>query len=93
MAELTEAGCVAFSHADMPFADTELLWRAMQYASTFGYPLWLRASDPHIGRNGIAHDGEIATRLGLAGIPVMAETIALSTILTLVRHTGVRVHL
>jgi dihydroorotase len=93
MAELTEAGCVAFSHADMPLADTELLWRAMQYASTFGYPLWLRASDPHIGRSGIAHDGEIATRLGLAGIPVMAETIALSTILALVRHTGVRVHL
>jgi dihydroorotase len=93
MAELTEAGCVAFSHADMPLADSELLWRAMQYASTFGYPLWLRASDPHIGRNGIAHDGEIATRLGLAGIPIMAETIALSTILALVRDTGVRVHL
>jgi dihydroorotase len=93
MAELTEAGCVAFSQADMPLADTDLLWRAMQYAATFGYPLWLRASDPHIGRNGIAHDGEIATRLGLAGIPVMAETIALSTVLTLVRHTRVRVHL
>jgi dihydroorotase len=93
MAELAEAGCVAFSQADIPLVDTDLLWRAMQYASTFGFPLWLRASDPHIGRNGIAHDGEIATRLGLAGIPVMAETIALSTILTLARNTGVRVHL
>jgi dihydroorotase len=77
----------------MPLVDTDLLWRAMQYAGTFGFPLWLRANDPHIGRNGIAHDGEIATRLGLAGIPVMAETIALSTILALVRHTGVRLHL
>ena len=92
MAELTEAGCVAFSQADMPLVDTDLLWRAMQYAGTFGFPLWLRANDPHIGRNGIAHDGEIATRLGLAGIPAISETIALSTILALVRDTGVRVH-
>ena len=93
MTELAEAGCVAFSQADVPLVDTDLLWRAMQYASTFGYPLWLRANDPHIGRTGIAHDGEIATRLGLAGIPAIAETIALSTILALVRDTGVRAHL
>ncbi len=92
MGELTEAGCVAFSQADVPLADTDLLWRAMQYASTFGYGLWLRPQDPHVGRTGIAHDGEIATRLGLAGIPAIAETIALSTILALVRDTGVRVH-
>ncbi len=93
MGELTEAGCVAFSHADVPLVDTELLRRAMQYASTFGYPLWLRPVDPHIGRLGVAHDGEVATRLGLAGIPAAAETIALATILALVRDTGVRVHL
>ena len=92
MGELTEAGCVAFSQADVPLADTDLLWRAMQYASTFGYALWLRPQDPHLGRNGIAHDGEIATRLGLAGIPSIAETIALANILALVRDTGVRVH-
>ena len=92
MGELTEAGCVAFSQADVPLADTDLLWRAMQYASTFGYALWLRPQDPHLGRNGIAHDGEIATRLGLAGIPAIAETIALANILALVRDTGVRVH-
>ncbi|MFO1306398.1 MAG: dihydroorotase [Burkholderiales bacterium] len=93
MGELSEAGCVAFSQADVPLADTDLLWRAMQYASTFGYSLWLRPQDPHLGRNGIAHDGEIATRLGLAGIPAIAETIALSAILALVRDTGVRVHI
>lgn len=93
MGELTEAGCVAFSHADVPLADTQLLWRAMQYASTFGYRLWLRPNDPHLGRGGVAHDGEVATRLGLPGIPATAETIALATILSLVRATGVRVHL
>lgn len=92
MGELAEAGCVAFSHADVPLVDTQLLWRAMQYASTFGYRLWLRPNDPHLGRGGVAHDGEVATRLGLAGIPATAETIALATILALVRDTGVRMH-
>ncbi|MCC7327748.1 MAG: dihydroorotase [Burkholderiales bacterium] len=93
MGELVEAGCVAFSHADVPLVDTQLMWRAMQYASTFGYALWLRPSDPHLGRGGVAHDGEVATRLGLAGIPALAETVALSTILSLARDTGVRIHL
>lgn len=93
MGELREAGCVAFSHADVPLVDTQLLWRAMQYASTFGYQLWLRPADPHLGRGGVAHDGEVATRLGLAGIPAVAETIALTTILALARDTGVRLHL
>ena len=93
MGQLSAAGCVAFSQADVALLDTDLLWRAMQYASTFGYRLWLRPIDPHIGRTGVAHDGEVATRLGLPGIPTSAETIALSTILTLVRESGVRVHL
>ena len=93
MGELAEAGCVAFSHADVPLVDTQLLWRAMQYASTFGYRVWLRPSDPHIGRGGVAHDGEVATRLGLPGIPSAAETIALATILVLVRETRVNIHL
>jgi dihydroorotase len=93
MGELAEAGCVAFSHADMPLVDTQVLLRAMQYASTFGYRVWLRPNDTHLGRGGVAHDGEVATRLGLPGIPSTAETVAIMTILALVRDTGVRVHL
>jgi dihydroorotase len=93
MGELTEAGCVAFSHADMPLVDTQVLLRAMQYASTFGYRVWLRPNDSHLGKGGVAHDGEVATRLGLPGIPAAAETIAIMTILALVRETNVRVHL
>ena len=93
MGELTEAGCVAFSQACEPLVDTQVLYRAMQYAATFGHRVWLRAQDPHIAKGGVAHDGEVATRLGLAGIPSSAETIALSTIIALVRETGVRVHL
>ncbi|MEP7275267.1 MAG: dihydroorotase [Betaproteobacteria bacterium] len=93
MGELAEAGCVAFSQADAPLTDTQVLLRAMQYAATFGHRVWLRAQDPHLARGGVAHDGEVATRLGLAAIPVAAETIALATIFALIRETGVRVHL
>ena len=92
MAELHEAGCVAFGQAHLPVTDTRVLMRAMQYAATFDFPVWLQAQDPFLGQDGVAHDGEVATRLGLAGIPVSAETIALSTILQLARDTGVRIH-
>jgi dihydroorotase len=93
MAELLDAGCIAFSQADVPMSDNQVLLRAMQYASTFGYPVWLRPRDASLARDGVAHDGQVATRLGLAPIPVIAETVALSTILLLVRETGARVHL
>lgn len=93
MAELTEAGCVGFSQAEEPILDTTVLLRAMQYARTFGYTVWLRPQDPHLGQGGIAHSGPVASRLGLPGVPVMAETIALHTIFELVRATGARVHL
>jgi dihydroorotase len=93
MGELAEAGCIAFSHADAALADTQLLLQALQYAATFGYRVWLRPQDAHLARGGVAHDGEVATRLGLAAIPSCAETVALDTIFELVRATGVRVHL
>ncbi len=93
MAVLRDAGCVAFSHADTPIPDTQVLWRALQYAATFGFAVWLRPQDGYLARGGVAHDGEVATRLGLAGIPAFAETIALATILHLVRATRTRVHL
>jgi dihydroorotase len=93
MGELVEAGCIAFSQADAPLVDTQVLLRAMQYAATFGYRVWLRPQDAYLARGGIAHDGEIAMRLGLATIPAAAETIAIDTIFTLARATGVRIHL
>ena len=93
MAELTDAGCVAFSHADAPLIDTQLMLRALQYAATFDFAVWLRPQDAGLARGGIAHDGQVATRLGLAAIPACAETVALSTILLLARETGVRIHL
>ncbi len=92
MVELTEAGCVGFSQVDMPVRDTLILLRAMQYASTYGYTVWLRPLDAWLG-GGVAASGAMATRLGLSGVPVQAETLALHTIIELARATGARVHL
>lgn len=92
MAELRDAGCVAYSQAERQIVDTEVLWRALQYAATFDFAVWLRPQDPYLAKAGVAHDGEVATRLGLPGIPSFAETIALSSLLQLARATGTRLH-
>ncbi|RST51404.1 dihydroorotase [Variovorax sp. MHTC-1] len=92
MAELTEAGCIGFGQADIPLSNTQVLQRALLYASTFGYTVWLRPQDRDLGK-GVAASGPLATRLGLAGVPVAAETIAIFTIVELMRGTGARVHL
>ncbi|WP_042301590.1 dihydroorotase [Paraburkholderia kururiensis] len=93
MVELTESGCVAFSQADQPIVDTQVMLRALQYASTYGYTAWLRPLDAYLAKGGVAASGAVASRLGLSGVPVSAETIALHTIFELVRVTGARVHL
>ena len=93
MAELRDAGCVAFSQAEAPFADNQVLLHALEYAATFGFSVWLRPQDPALAWLGVAHDGEVATRLGLPSIPVTAEIIALSTMLIIARETGARIHI
>jgi dihydroorotase len=92
MVELTESGCVGFSQAEVPLANTQVLLRAMQYAASFGYSVWLRPQELYLGK-GVAASGALATRLGLGGVPVAAETIALHTIFELMRATGARVHI
>ncbi len=92
MSDLTDAGCVGFSQAEVPLENTQVLQRALQYAATFGYTVWLRPQEVHLGK-GVAASGPLATRLGLGGVPVAAETIALHTIFALMRSTKAHVHL
>ena len=92
MAELTESGCVAFGQADVPLSSITTLSRALSYANTFGYAVWLRPQDKDLGK-GVAASGALATRMGLSGVPVAAETIALHTIFELIRGSQTRVHL
>ena len=92
MAELTESGCVGFSQAEVALKDTQVLQRALQYAATFGHTVWLRPRDAWLGK-GVAASGALATRLGLSGVPVAAETVALHTLFELARSTRARIHI
>jgi len=92
MAALGDAGCVGVSNALQPVADTVVMRRAMQYASTFGLTVFLHAQDPWLRGNGCVHEGEISTRLGLPAIPEAAETVGVGRDLALMETTGARCH-
>jgi len=92
MAELTEAGCVGFSQAESSIEDLRVLLQAMKYAGNFGFTVFLRPTEPNFSRGGVAHAGAYASRMGLSGIPVMAETIALQAYFELVRSTRTALH-
>ncbi|MFO1253156.1 MAG: dihydroorotase [Inhella sp.] len=91
MGGLTQAGCVGLAQAEKPVRNTSVLWRALQYAASFGHTVWLRPQDAYLG-GGVAASGPVATRLGLSGVPAMAESIALHTLFELMRATGAAVH-
>lgn len=93
MNELYTAGCVGFSQANIAVTDTQVLWRAMEYAATFDFTLFLHAEEPFLAAKGVAHDGEVATRMGLKGIPSAAEALALASILRIAQETGASVHI
>ncbi len=92
MAALQAAGCVAFSQGSMPLADTQVLARALNYARNFDAPVWLRPVDARLA-GGVAASGAYATRMGLAGVPVVAESIFLLTVFELLRSNPTAVHL
>ncbi len=93
MVQLAEAGCIGFSQANTPIRNTTVLLRALEYAHTVDQSVWLAPVDAYLGRGGVAASGAVATRLGLAGIPVLTETVALLTIFELVRSSGCHVHI
>ena len=92
MATLKKAGCVGISNCKNPINNTSILHRAFQYASTHNITVFIEAHEPHLSAGGCAHDGPIASRLGLAPIPYAAETSPIAQILELIRGTDIRVH-
>jgi len=92
MFALHQAGCVALSNADSPINNTMVMRRAMEYASSFDLLVILQANDPWLSDDGCMHEGEISTRLGLAGISEAAETVIIARDLALIEQTGVRAH-
>lgn len=92
MCELSEAGCAGFTQADQSVLNTQVLWRAFEYASTFGYTIFLRPEEPYLAQGGVAHDGELSGRLGLKGIPSAAESLMIATILHIAAETKTNIH-
>lgn len=92
MAALRESGCVGLSNGGCPITDTRVLYQALAYAASQDLTVFLEPLEPWLGQ-GHAHDGPVAARLGLAGIPVAAETAGLARLLSLVEDIGVRLHL
>lgn len=92
MAALASAGVVGVSNADAPLANLLIARRALEYARGVGLTAHVRPQDPALAGSGCAHEGAVATRRGLPGIPAAAETVALAQWLALVEETGARVH-
>ncbi|MCG8519290.1 MAG: dihydroorotase [Pseudomonadales bacterium] len=93
MAGLKKAGCVALGNGARPVANARVLRRCMAYARTYDIPLMMTPINEALAADGYAHDGLVASRLGLLGIPEVAETTALMELLLLAEETGVRLHL
>ena len=93
MASLASAGCVALGNAGYATRDARVMRRCMAYARTFDLKLFIQPENPALAADGCAHDGVMAARLGLPGIPEVAETTAVNELLMLAAETGVRLHL
>lgn len=92
MATLKAAGCIGVSNSRRPVANTLILRRAYSYAASCGITVFIEPDEHWLSTGGCAHDGKVATRLGLQGIPVSAETVAISRALELILETGVSAH-
>ncbi|MGD9816704.1 MAG: dihydroorotase [Hyphomonadaceae bacterium] len=88
---MAEAGAVMFTNGDKPIADSRVLRRALSYASAFGALIAHRPEDPFLAEGGVMHEGELAARLGLPGIPAAAEAIMAERDLTLAEITRGRI--
>lgn len=92
MAALKEAGCVGMSNALQPIYNTLVLKRSLEYAASHDLTVFLAPINGWLNQ-GYVHYGEVATRLGLSGIPVTAETTALGRDLALIYEIGARAHI
>jgi dihydroorotase len=92
MAALRKAGCVGVSNAHRPMLNNLVLRRALEYAATFNLTVYLLPNDHALANEGCAHEGQVATRIGLPAIPEAAETAAVAHLLAVIEQVGVRAH-
>lgn len=92
LSALIQAGCVALTNAQKGIKNLRILRHCYDYAASFDLLVVIQPQDPWLSQDGVAHEGIKATDLGLPGIPVMAETIAIAQHLLLIAQSGVRAH-
>jgi len=92
MGALRAAGCVGVSNATVPLKSSQIMRRVMEYAATFDLTVFVLPNDPDLSLDGVIHEGQVSTRLGLPGIPETAETVILARDLLLAEQTGARIH-
>jgi dihydroorotase len=90
--DLRAAGCVAISDDGRPVEPAMLMRRALEYASMFDMPVIDHCEDSSLRGEGVAHEGPAAARLGLRGIPSVAESVMVERDVSLAELTGARVH-
>ena len=93
MYALKEAGCVALSNLDSPFKDTRVAQQCYHYAAGFDIRVFVTPLDTALAHGGCMHEGPTSTQLGLAGIPLSAETASLAQHLILCEETGINLHI
>jgi dihydroorotase len=93
IAELHKAGCCAISDDGRPVSTALLMRRALEYASMFDMPIIDHCEDPSLKGDGVAHEGYVASTLGLRGLPAAAETVQVQRDVTLAGLTGGHFHL
>src|SRR3989449_98061 len=91
--EMVGAGAVAVSDDGKPVVSSHLMRTALEYARTFEIPVADHCEEPSLSAGGVMHEGLVATRLGLKGIPAAAEEIMVARDILLAELTGGRVHL
>ncbi len=93
MAELYDAGAVAFSDDGLPVQGAEMMRHALEYAQMVGAPIINHCEDPSLAADGVMHEGVVSTQLGLRGIPAAAEEVMVARDLQLATLTGGRLHI
>jgi dihydroorotase len=92
MGEMARAGAVAFSDDGKPVHNAYLMRRALEYAQLFGVPVVDHCEEPSLAAKGVMHEGAVATRLGLRGIPAASEEVMVARDVVLAELTGGRLH-
>ena len=92
MAELAAAGAVGFSDDGSPIADAGLMRNALSYSTTTGLPVINHCEEPSLSKDGVLHEGWVASRLGLPGQPAAAEESMVARDIELAALTGGRLH-